>query len=54
MPHHFADFICNSECPGLLIVSQKADLVSTIEELLLIWNASEAEEWINRIASIPL
>lgn len=54
MPRHFAGLIATNESLGLLIVSQKAGLIVTIEELLLIWNASEAEEWINRISSIPL
>jgi hypothetical protein len=54
MPHHFADFILNKESSGLLIISQKTTTVAVIEELLLIWTASDAEEWINRIAVIPL
>lgn len=39
---------------GLLIVSQKADPLVAIEELILIWAASEAEEWMNRVCAIPL
>ena len=54
MPRHFADFILRKESSGLLIVSQKTTTVAAIEELLLIWTASDAEEWINRIAVIPL
>jgi hypothetical protein len=38
---------------GLLIVSQKLDVRSAIEELILIWTASEAEEWINTVCAIP-
>ena len=40
--------------PGLLIVSQQTSILVAIEELLLIWTASEAEEWINRTCFIPL
>jgi len=54
IPHHFADFVVKNTSPGVLIVSQKTATVVTIEELLLIWIASEAEEWVNRIAVIPL
>jgi hypothetical protein len=54
MPGHFARFILIEASPGLLIVSQKMDISVVIEELLLIWAASEAEEWINRICPIPL
>jgi hypothetical protein len=54
MPHHFADFIMHQNSPGLVIISQKTSTLVAIEELLLIWMASESEEWINRIAVIPL
>lgn len=54
MPKRFAEFIETRSSPGLLIVSQKADLISAIDELVLIWAASEAEEWINRLTTIPL
>jgi predicted nuclease of predicted toxin-antitoxin system len=54
MPQHFADFIAMQNSPGLLIVSQRAAVETAIEELILIWAASELDEWINIIASIPL
>ena len=38
----------------LLIVPQHLSYLTVVEELLLIWTASEAEEWINRIAYFPL
>lgn len=37
-----------------LIISKKLPIDAIVEELLLIWEASSAEEWINRIAKIPL
>jgi hypothetical protein len=54
MPAHFAEFLRSSASPGLFIVSQKTDLLSAIEALLLVWAASEAEEWVNTICVIPL
>ena len=54
MPLHFADFIQSRQSAGLLIVSQHLPYSNVVEELLLIWTASEAEEWINRIAYLPL
>lgn len=54
MPRHFAEFIVNRSSPGLLMVSQQTATGAAIEELLLIWTASEAEEWVNRIAVLPL
>jgi hypothetical protein len=54
MPHHFANFIQQQTSPGLLIVSQYLPVLAAAEELLLIWIASEAEEWTDQIASLPL
>lgn len=54
MPRHFAEFLRTNSSPGLFIVSQKIDLTSVIEGLVLVWAASEAEEWVNRLVTIPL
>lgn len=54
MPQHFAIFIQQHMSPGLLIVSQHLPVSQVADELLLIWFASEAEEWINQISSLPL
>jgi predicted nuclease of predicted toxin-antitoxin system len=55
MPLEFATFIITSnQSPGVIIVSRKLAIEVVIEELLLIWAASSAEEWVNRIAKLPL
>ena len=54
MPSEFAEFIMNNQSSGVIIVSRKVPIEVVIEELILIWEASSAEEWINRIAKIPL
>jgi len=54
MPHHFADFIVNEKSPGVVIIAQKVSVNAAIEELLLIWATSDAEEWINLIVDLPL
>ena len=54
MPEHFSQFIAEQTSPGLLIVSQHLSLSIAVEELLMIWAASEAEEWLNRITYLPL
>ena len=54
MPAHFGQFIENHKSPGLIIISQKTDILSAIEELILIWMASEAEEYVNSILTIPM
>ncbi|MGB0563979.1 MAG: DUF5615 family PIN-like protein [Spirulinaceae cyanobacterium] len=54
MPTEFAQFICNQRCAGLLIVSRRIPLEIAINDLILIWSASEPQEWLNRIAILPL
>lgn len=54
MPSEFAEFITSHQSSGVIIVSRKLSIEATIEELLLIWAASSAEEWVNRIAKLPL
>ncbi|BAZ13740.1 hypothetical protein NIES4071_55800 [Calothrix sp. NIES-4071] len=38
----------------VIIVSRKLPIEVIIEELVIIWAVSSPEEWINRIAKIPL
>lgn len=54
MPSEFAMFITSHQSSGVIIVSRKLPTEAVIEELLLIWAASNAEEWINRIAKLLL
>jgi hypothetical protein len=53
MPARFADFIAQSISAGLLIVSQNVEIGETIEQILLVWAASEAHKWSNRIGYLP-
>jgi len=54
MPRHFANFVVNHESPGVVIIAQKVNVNAAIEELLLVWAASQAEEWLNLIVDLPL
>lgn len=54
MPWHFAEFIVQETSPGLLIIPQSLPIAAAVEDLLLIWSATEAEEWKNRIVILPL
>ncbi len=54
MPHHFAKFISNQTSFGVLIIPQHLPISQVLEDLLLIWFASSQEDWMNRIASLPL
>jgi hypothetical protein len=54
MPEHFARFIAARDSPGLLVVPQHVAPSLVAEELLLIWVSTDADEWVNRIAYLPL
>lgn len=54
MPSEFAEFIINNQSSGVIIVSRKLPIELIIDELLLIWAVSSSEEWVNRIAKLPL
>ena len=54
MPVHFANFIATQESAGVILIEQRLTLREAIDELLMIWEASIAEEWINRLEFIPL
>lgn len=54
MPGHFSRFIAESASAGVLIVSQNLPIREAIEEILLVWSASEADEWRNRIGFLPI
>jgi hypothetical protein len=53
MPEHFARFIVLYTSPGLIIVSRKLSIGKAAEWLHLLWAASEAEEYVNSIYSLP-
>ena len=54
MPRHFAEFIVRETSPGLLVIPQSLSVAAAVEELILIWSATEAKEWVNRISILPL
>lgn len=54
MPTHFAGFIEQRKSWGVLVVSQKVEINIVIEEIVLIWIASDAEEYVNSIKQIPI
>jgi hypothetical protein len=54
MPGHFRDFLGNGRrSPGVLMVPQETPTGRVIESILLIWIASEASEWMDRIVWLP-
>ena len=53
LPRHFKQLIGSEISPGLIIVSQKLPVARTAELLQLLWEASEAEEYVNAIYDLP-
>lgn len=54
MPRHFGDFLMTGRtCPGVFLVSQYEAIRVIVDELVLIWAASDAQEWENRIVKLP-
>jgi hypothetical protein len=54
MPAAFARFLNEHSSPGVFIVPQSMEFLVAIENLMMIWAASDAAEWLNRICRIPL
>ncbi len=54
MPAHFARLTDDTPGPGVILLREATPISITIEELILIWNATDAEEWIDRLLRIPL
>ncbi len=54
MPSHFARCTTTATSPGVILLRAAIPIATVIEELVLIWNASNSEEWIGRLVWIPL
>ncbi len=54
MPGHFRRFAADATSPGVILLREDVSISAAVEELVLIWSASEADEWVNRLVWIPL
>jgi len=55
MPAHFRAFRDGGKTSaGVFLIAQSRDVGSAVDELLLIWLASDALEWENRLVWLPL
>jgi hypothetical protein len=54
MPAHFVRYTVAARSPGVVLLRQAIPIATAIEELVMIWSASEPEEWIGRLVWIPL
>ena len=54
MPRHFRAFTeAGNRSPGVFLIPQSLDVGTAIEELILVWLASDAG-WIDRLEWLPL
>jgi hypothetical protein len=49
-----AKFLESRSHPGVIVVPQHLPTSTVAEDLLLIWEASDAEEWVNGICYLPI
>jgi len=54
IPGHLARLLESQSSPGVILVSQDLDIGAAIEDLLIIWAASDADEWRNQLGFVPL
>ena len=54
MPLNFAELVATQTSSGVIIVLQSLPVSEAIDNLIKIWQTSEAEEWANRIAYLPM
>jgi hypothetical protein len=55
MPAQFREFRdAGKHSTGVFLIAQSLDIGTAIEELLLIWLASEASDWENQLEWLPL
>ncbi|MGG6267660.1 DUF5615 family PIN-like protein [Leptolyngbya sp. AN03gr2] len=53
MPTEFGQFIVSQTSSGVLILSQNLPIGEAIDAIILIWEASVSEEWVNQIMTFP-
>lgn len=55
MPAHFGRFRdAGNHSTGVFLIPQSLAIGAAIEELLLIWSASAAADWLDRLEWLPL
>lgn len=54
MPKYFAEFVVTQTSSGVILVLKSLPVNEAINNLIKIWQTLEAEDWVNRIAYLPL
>lgn len=53
MPTEFGQFITTQTSAGVFVISQRLPIGEAIDALILVWEASTSEEWIDQIMTFP-
>ncbi len=53
MPFYFGEFIQQQTSPGVFIIRKRFEMSKVVEAIILVWFASEPEEWSNNISELP-
>ncbi len=53
MPYHFGEFIGRQTSHGVFIIRKRFEMSKVVEAIILVWFASEPEEWFNNISELP-
>jgi uncharacterized protein with PIN domain len=54
MPRHFGVFVESQRSAGVIVIPQHLPVSVAVDDLLVIWAATSAEDWTNRICYLPL
>jgi uncharacterized protein with PIN domain len=52
MPYAFGELLAKRESPGVIILSKDLLLKRSIDESILVWAASQAEQWVGMLTQI--
>jgi hypothetical protein len=53
MPGHFREFALEHHTPGVFLIPQDRPVGLAVDTLILVWAATDASEWENRLCLVP-
>ena len=54
MPRHFREFTRSQHSAGVIVIPQDLKIRTAADDLILIWTATNEEEWTDRIEFLPI
>lgn len=54
MPANFHQYLASETSPGVILLRGGTPIGAAIDEIVLVWSASQPADWINRLLWIPL